>query len=67
VQEVFFIEFFDIENKGYYLNNEGKRILIQAINDYFEEVIILSGLSRNRFNHIDFDMQQLSSKLKESF
>ncbi len=66
MQEVIFIEFFEIENKAYFLTNEGKRILIQAMNDYLEEVITLEGLSRSRQTHLMLWMQQLAGRLLKS-
>ncbi|MBK7886877.1 MAG: CRISPR-associated endonuclease Cas1 [Bacteroidetes bacterium] len=63
MQEVIFIEFFDVEDGAFWLNNEGKRILIQAFNDYIDEIIVLNGLSRSRATHIDLEMQQLASFL----
>jgi CRISPR-associated protein Cas1 len=38
----------------------GKRILIQAVNDYLYEIILLNGKERSRLTHIDLDMQQLA-------
>lgn len=66
MQEVIFIEFFEIENNGFWLTTEGKRILIQAMNDYLSEVITLNGLSRSRLTHIGLWMQQLATKLADN-
>ena len=68
VQEVVFEEFFD-RNDGpgqYWLNTTGKRVLIQAMNDYLAEVVVLgnAGLSRARGQHIVLEAQQLASQLK---
>lgn len=38
----------------------GKRILIQAVNDYLYEIILLKGKERSRLTHIDLDMQELA-------
>lgn len=65
VQEVIFEAFFDRENDGLYLNTTGKRLLIQAMNDYLTELIVLNGLSRSRGQHIVLEAQQLASKLKK--
>lgn len=65
VQEVVFDEFFDRENGTFYLNTTGKRILIQAMNDYLAEVVSLNALSRSRGQHIVLEAQQLASMLKK--
>jgi CRISPR-associated protein Cas1 len=64
MQQVMFIEFFDVENHVHYLNQHGKRILIQSFNDYFEEVIRFKGNDRSRNQHIVLLSQKLASKLK---
>lgn len=63
-QEVIFKEFFDVENTSFWLNSYGKRILIQAMTDYLEEVVPLNGLSRSRGTHIDLAAQQLATFFK---
>ena len=64
MQQVMFIEFFDVENHVFYLNQHGKRILIQSFNDYLEEVIKLNGTDRSREQHITLLSQKLASQLK---
>jgi CRISPR-associated protein Cas1 len=63
MQEVIFREFFIIENGTYYLDTPGKRILINAFNDYFAEVILFNNLERSRNTHIDLAAQEFSSYL----
>lgn len=67
IQEIVFDEFFDREGDTWYLNTTGKRILIQAMNDYLSEVILLgeARLSRSRAQHIVLEAQQLASMLKK--
>ncbi|MEA5461612.1 CRISPR-associated endonuclease Cas1 [Arcicella sp. LKC2W] len=65
LQEVIFEEFFDVENQQFWLNTYGKRILIQSINEYLEELINLEGLSRSRLNHLELEAQRLASMLKK--
>ncbi len=48
---------------GFWLETQGKRILIQSMNDYFDEVILLNGLMRSRGVHIDVYAQQLAQML----
>ena len=65
LQEVIFEEFFEVENTQYWLNTYGKRILIQSINEYLNELISLQGLSRSRLNHLELEAQRLASLLKK--
>jgi CRISP-associated protein Cas1 len=65
VQQVMFIEFFDKEQGGLYLNENGKRILITAMNDYLAEVVDIKSLSRSRENHIFMHAQDFSQKMKK--
>ena len=65
IQEVIFEEFFDVENGQYWLNTNGKRILIQSFNDYLNEIVPIEGLSRSRQNHMQLDAQRLASTLKK--
>jgi len=67
MQEIVFDEFFDHESGSMYLNTTGKRMLIQAINDYLSEIVSMgkSGLSRSRAQHIVLEAQQLASMLKK--
>jgi CRISPR-associated protein Cas1 len=64
IQQVMFKEFFDIENGVFYLNEHGKRILIQSANDFFEEIISMKGVSRSRNQHLLVFAQKLATKLK---
>ena len=46
------------EDGSYWLEGLGKRILIQSLNDYFDEVIPMAGKQRSRITHIqDFAHQ----------
>lgn len=64
MQEVVFPEFFDIP-QGYYLNENGKRILIQSFADYFDETVWFQEMERSRSGHITVYAQKLASRLKE--
>lgn len=75
MQEVVFDDFFDAdetvnganvrtEGKLMYLNSTGKRILIQVMNDYLSELVVIDGLSRSRAQHLLLDAQRLASQLK---
>lgn len=42
------------------LESYGKRILIQAVNDYLAEIIELNGLERSRLTHLELQQQTLA-------
>ncbi len=64
MQQAIFIEYFEIENGGFYLNDPGKKILITSFNDYMDEVIDYNGNSRSRLHHLKLDGQKLASLFK---
>lgn len=51
---------------SYWLEGLGKRILIQSINDYFDEVITMQGVNRSRLNHISLFAQKLATMMSNS-
>jgi CRISPR-associated protein Cas1 len=63
MQEVFDEDCFSLKDGGVWLETMGKRILIQSVNDYFEEVIKLEGMERSRNQHIE----QYAHKLAKIF
>lgn len=65
MEQAIFVEYFDREQGGYWLNPDGKRLLIHAMNDYLGEVVDLRGLSRSRQVHIELEAQALAQVLKE--
>lgn len=63
-QQAFEEDCFRLEEQGgIYLQGLGKRILIQAVNDYLAEIIPLKGLSRSRSEHI----QRYAHRLAQHF
>jgi CRISP-associated protein Cas1 len=52
-QEVFDEDCFSEKDGGIWLEAMGKRILIQSVNDYFDEVIKLEGIDRSRNQQIE--------------
>lgn len=64
-QKVVFREFFDVENDSWWLNDQGKRILIQSMNDYMDEVVPMERLNRSRRNHIDKYAERFAAFLKK--
>lgn len=58
-------EFYSVRNDGsYWLEGLGRRVLIQSINDYLDEVIMIGGVSRSRENHIMLRAQDLAQRFK---
>ncbi len=54
-------ECYSIKNDGsYWLEALGKRILIQSVTDYLEEIISFDGLQRSRASHIELYAQRLA-------
>lgn len=53
------------EDGSYWLENLGKRIVIQSMNDYLDEVINLRGLDRSRTSHIQLYAQDLAQLFKK--
>ncbi|RLD42152.1 MAG: CRISPR-associated endonuclease Cas1 [Bacteroidetes bacterium] len=64
MQQIMFVEFFDVENGVHYLNHHGKRILIQSFNDYFEDIVKVKTTERSRNQHIVLFAQKFATKLK---
>jgi CRISPR-associated protein Cas1 len=72
LQNIIDIDLFDIKPSDdgrnreipFYLNQTGKRILIQSYNDYMNEIISIEGLSRTRLNFIEITAQKTATFLK---
>ncbi len=63
MQEVIDEDCYSVNADGsYWLENLGKRILIQSVNDYLDEVINLKGLHRSRQTHIELYCQNLAQQ-----
>lgn len=50
------------EDGSYWLEALGKRILIQSLNDYLDEVIVIKGTERSRLNQIKLYAHKLAQK-----
>lgn len=50
----------DVQTGACKLEALGKRILIQAVNDYLAEIIEIDGTDRSRMTHIELQQQQLA-------
>lgn len=65
MQQVLFSDFFDTENGVFYLNDHGKRIVVQTFNDYMEEIIRIKGVDRSRNQQILLYAHRIAGILKE--
>lgn len=65
-QEVINEDCYSIRDDGsFWLEGLGKRILIQSMNDYLEEIVREKTVSRSRLVHIDLFAQDLAQKFKK--
>lgn len=65
-QEVITDEYYSVKEDGsYWLEGLGRRVLIQSVNDYFGEIISVSGVTRSRENQIFLYAQNLAQKFKK--
>ncbi|GAB4292197.1 MAG: CRISPR-associated endonuclease Cas1 [Marinilabiliales bacterium] len=61
-QRVITEECYSVKPDGsYWLEALGKRILLQSLNDYMDEVVNINGIDRSRANHITIDAQKLAT------
>jgi CRISPR-associated protein Cas1 len=63
IQQVIDEDCYSVKTDGsYWLESMGRRILIQSINDYLDEVISMDGIQRSRLTHIDLYAQALAQR-----
>jgi CRISPR-associated protein Cas1 len=66
-QKVINEDCYEIKADGsYWLDGLGKRILIQSMNDYLDEVVDITGVSRSRANHIQLFATKLAQYIVKS-
>jgi CRISPR-associated protein Cas1 len=65
LQRAIYKEFFDIENGVFWLNAGGKRLLIQAFNDYMEEQVMIDKVNQMRKTHIEAFITKFAQYLKQ--
>ena len=66
IQRVITDDYYSVREDGsYWLEGLGRRILIQSINDYLDEVITLKGVSRSRMVQLQLYAQSLAQKFKK--
>ncbi len=65
MQQVITDEYYSVREDGScWLEALGRRVLIQSLNDYLDEVIMLKGVSRSRLNQISLYAQNLALQWK---
>ena len=59
-------EYFSVKDDGsHWLEPLGRRVLIQSVNDYLEDVVAQNGIARSRKTQIDLYAQALAQKFKQ--
>ena len=63
-QKVINTDCYSVKDDGsFWLEALGKRILIQSINDYLDEVVRMDGINRSRANHIGLFAQKMATSM----
>lgn len=66
MQEVVTDEYYSVREDGsYWLEALGRRVLIQSLNDYLDEIVTLKGVSRSRLTQISLYAQELAQRWKK--
>lgn len=64
-QNVIYDEYYSVRDDGsYWLEPLGRRVLIQSVNDYLEEVVKMEGVMRSRATQIQLYAQKLAQNFK---
>lgn len=63
-QSAFVEECFTEKQGGIWLDGLGKRIIIQSVNEYLDEVVTIKGTSRSRIEQIQLEAHRFAKKLK---
>lgn len=59
-------EFYSVKADGsYWLENLGRRIIIQSMNDYLDEIVQMKGISRSRGTQLTLYAQKLAGMFKD--
>ena len=65
VQNIVTDEFYSVREDGsYWLENLGRRIIIQSVNDYLEEVVNMGGKERSRATQLQLYANALAQKFR---
>lgn len=66
VQQVVTDEYYSVREDGsYWLEALGRRVLIQSLNDYLDEIITVKGVNRSRLTQIQLYAQDLAQLFKK--
>lgn len=66
MQEVVTDEYYSVREDGsYWLEALGRRVLIQSLNDYLDEVVTVKGITRSRLTQLSLYAQDLAQKWKK--
>lgn len=66
IQRVISDEYYSVKEDGsYWLEGLGRRVIIQSINDYLDENIIQTGITRSRGTHLFLYAQNLAQMFKK--
>lgn len=64
-QDIITEEFYSVREDGsYWLEALGRRVLIQSLNDYMDEVITIKGITRSRLTQLSLYVQSLAQQFK---
>lgn len=64
-QNIITEDFYSVNEDGaYWLENIGRRILIQSLNDFLDEIITVNRIKRSRLTHIQLYIQKLAQDFK---
>lgn len=65
-QQVITSDCYSVRKDGsYWLEGLGRRMIIQSVNDYLDELVEIDGLSRTRLTHLKLYTQNLAQKFKQ--
>ncbi len=65
-QDVVTEEHYSVRSDGsYWLEALGRRVLVQSVNDYLDEIIEENGLQRSRATQINLYVQSLAQRFKK--
>jgi CRISPR-associated protein Cas1 len=65
IQQVISDEYYSVkEDCSYWLESLGRRVLIQSVNDYLDEIVEQKGVSRSRIQQLFLYCQNLAQKFK---
>ena len=66
VQQVVTDEYYSVREDGsYWLESLGRRVFIQSLNDYLDEIITVKGVNRSRLTQIQLYAQDLAQLFKK--